>query len=120
MDADGYVRTTGRLKEVIVRDGETIYPLEIEEFLFTHPKISNVQAFGVPGKTPGEDVAVWIKLEEGAAATEAEILGYCRGNLPDSHLPRYVKFVREFPMTPLGKIQKFRMREITVKEYGLG
>jgi fatty-acyl-CoA synthase len=119
MDNDGYVRTTGRLKEVIVRDGETIYPTEVEEVLFTHPKISNVQVFGVPGKTSGEDVATWIKLEEGTAATAEEILQYCRGKLPDAHLPRYVKFVREFPMTPLGKIQKFRMREIAVKEYGL-
>jgi fatty-acyl-CoA synthase len=119
MDGDGYVRTTGRLKEVIVRGAETIYPAEIEEVLFSYPEISNVQIFGVPSKLSGEDVAAWIKLEEGTSATEEEILQYCRGKLPDSRLPRYIKFVREFPMTPLGKIQKFRMREIVIKEYGL-
>ncbi len=119
MDDDGYVRTTGRLKEVIVSGGESIYPTEIEEILFSHPKISNVQIFGVPSKTAGEDVAAWIKLEEGVSATEEEILQYCREKLPDSRLPRYIKFVREFPMTLLGKIQKFRMREIAIKEYGL-
>ncbi|MFH1913913.1 MAG: hypothetical protein ABIK45_06535 [Pseudomonadota bacterium] len=119
MDGDGYVRTTGRLKEVIVRGTETIYPTEIEEVLFSYPKISNVQIFGVPSKLSGEDVAAWIKLEDGASATEEEILQYCHGKLPDSHLPRYIKFVREFPMTPLGKVQKFRMREIAIKEYGL-
>jgi fatty-acyl-CoA synthase len=119
MDADGYLRTTGRMKEVIVRGGETIYPTEIEEILFCHPKISNVQIFGVPSQTLGEEVAAWIKLEEGASATEEEILQYCRTKLPVSCLPRYIKFVREFPMTLLGKVQKFRMREIAIKEYGL-
>jgi fatty-acyl-CoA synthase len=119
MDGNGYVRTTGRLKEVIVSGGVSIYPAEIEEILFGHPKISNVQVFGVPGKTMGEDVAVWIKLEEGASATAEEILHFCRGKLPDSSLPRHIKFVREFPMTLLGKIQKFRMRDIAIKEYGL-
>ena len=119
MDGDGYVRTTGRLKEVIVRGEETIHPAEIEEILFSHPKISNVQIFGVPSKISGEDVAAWIKLEEGASVTEEEIIHYCRGKLPDSRLPRYIKFVNEFPMTPLGKVQKFKMREIAIKEYGL-
>jgi fatty-acyl-CoA synthase len=120
MDGDGYVRTTGRLKEVIVRGDETIYPAEIEEILFSHPKISNVQIFGVPSQDSGEDVAAWIKLEEGASATEEEILRYCREKLPDFRIPRYLKFVSEFPMTPLGKVQKFRMREAAIKEYGLG
>jgi fatty-acyl-CoA synthase len=119
MDADGYVRTTGRMKEVIVRGGEAIYPTEIEEILFRHPKISNVQIFGVPGRTVGEEVAAWIRLEEGASATEDEILDYCRAKLRVSSLPRYIKFVREFPMTLLGKVQKFRMRETAIKEYGL-
>jgi fatty-acyl-CoA synthase len=120
MDADGYLRTTGRMKEVIVRGGNTIYPTEIEEILFCHPKISNVQIFGVPSQTLGEEVAAWIKLEEGASATEEEILQYCRAKLPANCLPpRYIKFVSEFPMTLLGKVQKFRMREIAIKEYGL-
>jgi fatty-acyl-CoA synthase len=119
MDAEGYVRTTGRMKDVIVRGGETIYPTEIEEILFCHPRISNVQIFGVPSKTSGEEVAAWIKLEEGSSATEEEILQYCRAKLPSYCLPRYIKFVKEFPMTLLGKVQKFRMREIAIKEYGL-
>ena len=119
MDADGYVRTTGRIKEVIIHEGETIYPAEIEEVLFCHPKISNVQVFGVPSRTSGEDIAAWIKLEEGSSATEEEMLLYCSAKLPASCQPRYVKFVREFPMTPVGKVQKFRMREMAIKEYGL-
>lgn len=118
-DKEGYVRTTGRLKEVINRGGETIYPTEIEEVLFSHPKISNVQIFGLPNKRLGEEVAAWIKLEEGISVTEEEILQYCRGKLPDSHLPRYIKFVKDFPMTPLGKVQKFKMKEIAIKEYDL-
>lgn len=119
MDEKGYVRTTGRLKEVISKAGETIYPTEIEEVLFSHPKILNVQVFGVPNSEIGEEVVAWIRLEEGTTATEQEILQYCQGRLPDSHLPRYMKFVNEFPMTPLGKVQKFKMREIAIKEYGL-
>jgi len=119
MDDSGYVRTTGRLKEVINKGGEVIYPTEIEEVLFTHPKVSNVQIFGVPDKMLGEEVAAWIRLEEGASVTADEIIQYCRGKLPNSHLPRYIKFVSSFPMTPLGKIQKFKMKEIAIKEYGL-
>jgi fatty-acyl-CoA synthase len=119
MDEKGYVRMTGRLKEVITRGGETIYPTEIEEVLFSYPGVSNVQIFGVPDKALGEEIAAWIKLEEKASVTEEEILRYSRGKLPDSHLPRYIKFVKEFPMTPLGKVQKFKMREIAAKEYGL-
>ncbi len=119
MDRDGYVKTAGRLKEVINKGGEVLFPTEIEEVLFRHPKILNVQVFGVPDKELGEEVAAWIKLEEGAVATEEEIRQYCKERLPASHLPRYVKFVREFPTTPLGKVQKFRMREVATEEYGL-
>jgi fatty-acyl-CoA synthase len=119
MDEEGYVRTTGRLKEVILKGEKTIYPTEIEEVLFSHPKILNVQVFGVPDKGVGEEIAAWIKLEEGTTVTEDEIIQYCQGKVPDSHLPRYIKFVKEFPMTPLGKIQKFKMREIEIKEYNL-
>jgi fatty-acyl-CoA synthase len=119
MDGNGYVRTAGRLKEVINKGGEGIFPTEIEEVLFRHPKISNAQVFGVPDKKLGEEVTAWIKLEEGATATEEEIREYCKERLPVSHLPRYLKFVREFPTTPLGKVQKFKMREIATEEYGL-
>ena len=120
MDADGYVRTTGRMKEGIVRGGESIYPTEIEEILFCHPQIANVQIFGVPGRIPGEeDVAAWIKLEETATVGEEEILQYCRFKLPVAGVPRYIKFVRDFPTTLLGKVQKYRMREMAIREYGL-
>jgi len=116
MDEKGYVRTTGRLTEVIRKGEETIYPTEIEEVLFSHPKISNAQVFGVPDNALGEEVAAWIKLEEGTSITQEEILQYCHGRLPVSCLPRYIKFVNEFPTTPLGKAQKFKMREISIKE----
>ncbi|NWF93549.1 MAG: AMP-binding protein [Syntrophaceae bacterium] len=119
MDDRGYIRTTGRLKEVINRGGVMIYPTEIEEVLFSHPKILNAQVFGVPDKALGEEIAAWIKLQEGVIITEEEIAEYCREKLPDSHLPRFIKFVKEFPMTPLGKIQKFKMRELMTKEYRL-
>jgi fatty-acyl-CoA synthase len=119
MDERGYVRTTGRLTEVIRRGEETLYPTEIEEVLFSHPKISNAQIFGVPDKALGEEVAAWIKLEEGTSITQEEVLHYCRGKLPVSCLPRYIKFVNGFPTTPLGKAQKFKMREVTMKEHGL-
>ena len=119
MDGNGYVRTAGRLKEVINKGKEVLFPTEIEEMLFRHPKISNVQVFGVPDKELGEEVAAWIKLEEGTTATEQEIRQYCGERLPVSHLPRYIKFVREFPTTPLGKVQKFKMREMVTEEYGL-
>jgi fatty-acyl-CoA synthase len=119
MDGNGYVRTAGRLKEVINKGGEGIFPTEIEEVLFRHPKVLNAQVFGVPDKKLGEEVAAWIKLDERVTATEDEIRQYCKERLPVSHLPRYIKFVREFPTTPLGKVQKFKMREMATEEYGL-
>ena len=119
LDEEGYVKTTGRLKEVIRKGGEMIYPTEIEEILFSHPKILNVQVFGVPDKAMGEEVAAWIKLEDGAAVTEKEIFQYCQERLPISHLPRYLKFINEFPTTPLGKVRKFKIRKTAIEEYGL-
>lgn len=119
MDEKGYVRMAGRLKEVIQKGVETIYPAEIEEVLFTFRGISNAQVFGVPDKTLGEEIAAWIRLEEGAAVKEEEILQFCKEKLPPAQVPRYLKFVKEFPMTPLGKIQKFKMREMAIQEYGL-
>ncbi|MCK9364364.1 MAG: AMP-binding protein [Syntrophales bacterium] len=119
MDNLSYFRISGRMKEVINKGGETIYPTEIEEILFSHPKILNAQVIGVPDRKMGEEVAAWIIPEEGSTVTEEEIGRYCRDKLPASHLPRYVKFVKDFPVTPLGKVQKFKMREIAIKEYGL-
>lgn len=119
MDEQGYIRMAGRLKEVIQKGTETIFPVEVEEVLFTFPGVSNAQVFGVPDKAMGEEIAAWIKLEEGAVVREEEILQFCKERLPPSQVPRYLKFVKEFPMTPLGKIQKFKMRELASKEYGL-
>jgi fatty-acyl-CoA synthase len=119
MREDGYVNITGRLKDMIIRGGENIYPREIEEFLYTHPKISDVQVIGVPDKKYGEEVCAWIRLREGQEATDHEIRDYCRGNIATYKIPRYVKFTTEFPMTVTGKIQKFRMRERMIEELQL-
>lgn len=115
MDADGYVRITGRLKDMIIRGGENIYPAEIEEFLFTHPKIAQVAVFGVPDEFYGEEVMAWVQLHAGQSATEEEIREYCRGKIAHFKVPKYVWFVEEFPMTVTGKLQKFRMREIATE-----
>ncbi len=118
MDADGYVRITGRLKDMIIRGGENIYPAEIEEFLFTHPKVAQVAVFGVPDPFYGEEVMAWIQLRAGHAASEAEIRDYCQGQIAHFKIPRYVWFVDEFPTTVTGKLQKFRMREIATERLG--
>jgi fatty-acyl-CoA synthase len=119
MREDGYVNIVGRLKDMIIRGGENIYPREIEEFLYTHPKISDIQVIGVPDKKYGEEVCAWIRLREGQHATEDEIRDYCRGKIATFKIPRFIRFTTEFPMTVTGKIQKFRMREQMVKELGL-
>ncbi len=116
MDADGYVRITGRLKEMIIRGGENIYPREIEDFLFTHPKVAEVAVFGVPDEFYGEEVMAWIQLHAGETATEEEIRDYCKGQIAHFKVPKYIWFVEEFPMTVTGKLQKFRMREIAVEK----
>ena len=119
MDYRGYCKITGRAKEMIIRGGENIYPREIEEFLFTHPKVRNVQVIGVPDEKYGEEIQAWIELREGETATEDEIRAYCKGKIAHYKIPRYVKFVTEYPMTVTGKIQKYKMREVAVKELGL-
>jgi fatty-acyl-CoA synthase len=116
MDTDGYVRITGRLKEMIIRGGENIYPREIEEFLYTHPKIAQVAVFGVPDAYYGEEIAAWIQLRAGERATEDEIRAFCKGRIAHFKVPRHIRFVEEFPMTVTGKLQKFRMREIAIAE----
>jgi fatty-acyl-CoA synthase len=119
MRDDGYVNIVGRLKDMIIRGGENIYPREIEEFLHTHPKISEVQVIGVPDARYGEEVCAWIRLREGHSSTSDEIRDYCRGQIATYKIPRYVRFTTEFPMTVTGKIQKFRMREQMTEELGL-
>ncbi len=118
MDADGYVRITGRLKELIIRGGENIYPREIEEFFFAHPKVAQVAVFGVPDDYYGEEVMAWIQLHAGQTATEEEMREACRGRIAHYKIPRYIRFVDEFPMTVTGKLQKFRMREMAVEALG--
>jgi len=114
MDVDGYVRITGRRKEMIIRGGEKIFPREIEEFLFSHPKIAQVAVFGVPDAYFGEEIMAWIQLRANAEATETEIRAYCKDRIAHFKVPRYIWFVEEFPMTVTGKLQKFRMREMAV------
>ena len=119
VDAEGYYRITGRLKDMIIRGGENIYPTEIEDLLYAHPKVLDVQVIGVPDERFGEEVMAWVILKPGEAATEVEIRRFLRGKIADHKVPRYVKMTTEFPMTVTGKIQKFRMREMAVEALGL-
>ena len=119
VDEDGYVNIVGRIKDMIIRGGENVYPREIEEFLYTHPKISDVQVIGVPDPKYGEEIMAWVKLKPGEQATEEEIIAYCKGKIAHYKIPRYIKFVDAFPMTVTGKIMKFQMREQSTKELGL-
>ena len=119
MNNEGYVAITGRIKDMIIRGGENIYPREIEEFLHSHEKISDVQVIGVPDHKYGEEVCAWIRLRDGVTATEEEFREFCRGQIATYKIPRYIRFTTQFPMTVTGKIQKFRMREITIAELTL-
>jgi fatty-acyl-CoA synthase len=114
MDKDGYVRITGRLKEMIIRGGENIYPREIEDYLFTHPKVAGVAVFGVPDDFYGEEIMAWLKPRSGVALSEKEIRAFCDGRIAHYKIPRYIWFVEEFPMTVTGKLQKYKMRELAV------
>jgi fatty-acyl-CoA synthase len=119
MDDHGYCRITGRIKDMIIRGGENVYPREIEEFLHAHPKVAEVQVFGVADPVRGEEIAAWIRLVDGTTATTEEIRTYCREHIAHYKVPRYVRFVDDFPMTVTGKVQKFKMRETTEHELGL-
>jgi fatty-acyl-CoA synthase len=119
MDEQGYVNIVGRLKDMIIRGGENVYPREIEEFLYRHPKVQDVQVIGVPDPRFGEAVCAWIKLHAGESATDEEIRAFCQGQIAHYKIPRYIEFVPEFPMTITGKIQKFVMREQTIEKLGL-
>jgi fatty-acyl-CoA synthase len=116
MNEHGYVRITGRIKDMIIRGGENIYPREIEEFLFTNPKISEVQVFGVEDTKMGEVVCAWIQLKKGQTSTEEQIREFCKGQISHFKVPRYVRFVDDFPMTVTGKIRKIEMRAIMAEE----
>lgn len=119
MDEEGYVHIVGRLKDMVIRGGENIYPREIEEFLHNHPRIQDAYVIGIPDQKFGEELMAWVKKEEGVDVTEEEIRDFCTGKIARYKIPRYFKFVDEFPMTVSGKIQKFKMKEVSIKELGL-
>lgn len=119
MDEHGYVNIVGRLKDMIIRGGENIYPREIEEFLYGHPAVQEVQVIGVPDGRYGEEVCAWIRLKPGASATEENIRDFCRARIAHYKVPRYVRFVQQFPTTVTGKVQKFQMRKQMIEELNL-
>jgi len=119
MDDDGYVNIVGRIKDMIIRGGENIYPREVEEFLYAHPDVSDVQVIGIPSERYGEEVMAWVKPKEGATPTVESLEAFCRGRIATNKIPRYWKFVDAFPMTVTGKVQKYLMREASVEELGL-
>jgi fatty-acyl-CoA synthase len=118
MDEEGYVRIVGRSKDMIIRGGENIYPRELEEFFFTHPAVADVQVIGIPCSRYGEELVAWVQLHPGHAATAEELRDWARSRIAHFKVPRHFRFVNEFPMTVTGKIQKFRMREISIEEIG--
>jgi fatty-acyl-CoA synthase len=119
MDADGYCNIVGRIKDMVIRGGENIYPREIEEFLYRHPAIQDVQVFGVPDQRFGEELCAWIKIRDGAKLTEDDVKAFCKDQIAHYKVPRHIRFVSEFPMTVTGKMQKFIMRETMVDELGI-
>jgi len=120
MDGEGYVKIVGRIKDMIIRGGDNVYPREVEEFLYTHPKVEDAQVIGVPSTTYGEEIMAWVKPRAGAALDVEELRAFCRGKIATYKIPKYWKIVDSFPMTVTGKVQKFRMRELSVAELGLG
>ena len=119
IDADGYCNIVGRIKDLVIRGGENVYPREIEEFLYRHPKIQDVQVFGVPDERYGEELCAWVKVRAGESLTVEDVKAFCQGQIAHYKIPRHVRFVEEFPMTVTGKMQKFLMREQMVAELGL-
>ncbi|HEV8077926.1 MAG TPA: AMP-binding protein, partial [Marinobacter sp.] len=120
MDEDGYVKIVGRSKDMVIRGGENIYPKEVEEFLYTHPAIEEVQVTGVPDEKFGEELVAWVKLRpEADPVSGDDLIAFCKGKIAHYKIPRNYKFVEAFPMTVTGKIQKFKMREMSIAEMGL-
>ena len=120
MDEDGYFQIVGRIKDMLIRGGENIFPREIEEFIYTHPAVEQVEVIGAPDEKYGEEVCAWIKLREGQSATAEEIREFCKGQIAHFKIPRYIRFVDEYPMTITGKVQKYVMREIMAKDLAEG
>ena len=120
MDEEGYIHISGRIKDLIIRGGENISPKEIEDFLYQYPNVLDAQVIGVPSEKYGEEVMAWIKVRDGKTLTEEELTNFCKGQIAHYKVPKYWKFVDEFPMTISGKVRKIEMREISIKELGLG
>jgi len=120
LDAAGFLTVVGRNKDMIIRGGENIYPREVEEFLYSHPSILDVQVFGVPDQKYGEQLCAWIRTRPGTSLTAGEVQAFCRDRITHFKIPRHIRFVDEFPMTVTGKVQKFRMREEMVAELAAG
>ncbi|HUZ36181.1 MAG TPA: AMP-binding protein [Streptosporangiaceae bacterium] len=120
MDAGGYLNIAGRIKDMVIRGGENVYPREVEEFLYTHPAIEDVQVIGVPDAKYGEELCAWVKLRPGAGLSLEDVRAFCTGKIAHFKIPRYVRITDEFPMTVTGKVQKFRMREVSITELDLG
>jgi fatty-acyl-CoA synthase len=119
LDEEGYCNIVGRIKDMVIRGGENIYPREIEEYLYRHPDIQDVQVVGVPDKKYGEELCAWIILHEGTKLGEEEVREFCKGQIAHYKIPRYIRFVKEFPMTVTGKIQKFLIRKAMIEELAL-
>jgi fatty-acyl-CoA synthase len=119
MDDEGYVNIVGRIKDMVIRGGENIYPREIEEFLYRHPKVQDVQVVGLPDKRYGEELCAWVIVKPNQSATEDEIRDFCKGQIAHYKVPKYIHFVSEFPMTVTGKIQKFKIRDEMKARLGL-
>ena len=118
-DEEGYVNIVGRIKDMIIRGGENVYPREVEEFLYTHASVLDVQVIGVPSETYGEEVMAWVKVRPGQTVTDEDLVAFCRGRIATFKIPCFWKFVDEFPTTVTGKVQKFRLREAAIAELGL-
>ena len=119
MDEEGYVNIVGRIKDMIIRGGENVYPREIEEYLYTHPDIVSAQVIGVPDEKYGEQVMAWVTTKPGATLTEEDVKEFCRGQIAHFKVPAHVAFIDEFPMTVTGKIQKFKLKEMAIEDLGL-
>ena len=119
MDDEGYIEIVGRIKDMVIRGGENVYPREVEEFIYSHPDVADVQVIGVPDERYGEELMAWVIVRAGASLDQEQIRGYCQGKIAHYKIPRYVKLVDEFPMTVTGKVQKFKMREQAMQELEL-
>jgi fatty-acyl-CoA synthase len=119
MDDEGYIKIVGRIKDMVIRGGENVYPREIEEFLMAHPDIQDVQVIGVPDARFGEELMAWVVTRGGADVDQETVAEFCQGKIAHYKVPRYVQMVSEFPMTVTGKVQKFKLREQAIEQLGL-